>query len=91
MLTSLSALGHCEEWMEDSVCSKHYNKDIMYEDVTAAKALCQECPVLAQCMAWGDHSESDERGVFFPLSNIYGVVAGESPTERDARRSLRAH
>lgn len=45
-----------------------------------AMAMCQACPVLEECRAYFDELEPDAR------DRLFGVVAGEFPAARLARR-----
>ncbi|GAA3144642.1 hypothetical protein GCM10010466_39680 [Planomonospora alba] len=66
-----------QPWRDDAACAGRAHE---MSDPRRAKALCRNCPVLAACRAWADrcaaHGE-DRSGE---------VLAGETPSERGARR-----
>lgn len=86
------------EWTKDALCPRYYSEGIdywyAYEHFPAlrdeAKEICGRCPVLEQCRNYGDEVESsgvDGNGVLqFPEDKLFGILAGETPTERRRRR-----
>ena len=77
---ALAEIGfHREPWHAHAACIGHGRT--MYPDrgesAEPAKALCDACPVLADCRTWGDQHE--------PLP-LHGYLAGESVRERKRRR-----
>lgn len=82
-------------WMEHALCAERHCWDLMhpdtaqYEDPVTLEALsvCQSCPVVSQCRQWGDmHGEVDEEGEPMPLRSLFGILGGETPARRYARR-----
>ena len=68
-----------EPWMADAVCAQT-DPDLFFPEAggssKAAKKLCAECPVRAQCLAYALKNGETE-----------GIWGGASPKERRAMRS----
>lgn len=86
------------KWTEDALCARYYSDGIdfwyAYDYFPAlkdeAKEICGRCPVLQQCRDYGDKIESsgtNAEGVLqFPEDKLFGILAGEPPSERRRRR-----
>lgn len=86
------------EWTKEAACVPYYSDGIdywyAYDYFPAlreeAKAVCDGCPVLQLCRDHGDEMEATSRnedGVLqFSSERNYGILAGETPTERRRRR-----
>src|SRR6266540_1365409 len=75
-------------WMADAACADMDPDVFFYPDnrtggsyYDEARAACASCPVLTECREWGDRVESA-----IPPSGWFGMLAGETPSERKARR-----
>ena len=79
-----------DDWRDSATCAVNpvVDRDIFFSsnhaEMDAAKRICATCPVMNQCRAWGDVVEDAT------LSNIYGVLGGEAPIDRAARRRREA-
>ena len=74
-------------WMANAAC-KDMDPDLFFPErptgshaYDRARAICASCPVLEECRAWGDRVEGA-----VPPSWWYGMLAGETPHARRARR-----
>ena len=70
-------------WMHDARCAEpRYNRDFWFpsnsQDLSAAKAVCQQCPAQSACLAYA--ISEDIR---------YGIWGGATPAERQANRGAR--
>ena len=67
-------------WVERAACRGH--SDVMFtlrgESTDPAKALCATCPVVEDCLAWGDTLDS----------TASGIIGGLSGRERRRRRQV---
>lgn len=69
-----------ENWQRYAVCTAdpRATNGETQRDIARAQAMCQRCPVLAQCRAWAD-SELDFEGV------AGGLVYGDSRSKSNPR------
>lgn len=65
-----------ERWRRQAVC-RFYDPELFFvdtkhaDDVNAAKAICWNCPVRGDCLAWAVATGQD-----------HGIWGGQTPTER---------
>lgn len=73
------------DWRVQALCLDPYLADEVFygeeKNHARAKSYCLECPVLPQCF---EDTEAAERGL--QSSSLFGVRAGETPSERHLRR-----
>lgn len=78
-------------WLLDAAC-KNYDPELFFDGVAEtrdakqfrearAKAVCEACPVLADCRVFVDHFERGQDS-----SHWWGIYAGETRRERKTRR-----
>ena len=70
------------EWVERAAC-RDADPDVFFpargESATAARAICEGCPVIPECRRYVDRLEVGHYA--------WGFYAGESPRERQRRRA----
>jgi hypothetical protein len=78
------------DWRKQASClylPESYKDRLFFSNSTraidAAKMVCDGCPVLEQCREANDQAEAGEQ---LNRTRLFGVVAGESVTDRIARR-----
>jgi WhiB family redox-sensing transcriptional regulator len=78
-----SIILEAQPWRQDAAC-RDVDVEVFFPNsgtgsrYDVARAICSTCPVLADCRRWADRAEGS--------GALFGMVAGESPRERAARR-----
>lgn len=75
-----------EPWMVSASCAQ-VDPEIFFPgsngSVKPALRICHDCPVMTECRAWGDATETSGR--------VYGILGGETAMQRSTRRRAERH
>jgi Transcription factor WhiB. len=71
-----------EDWRDQALCAQ-CDPELFFPgsngSVKPALRICHDCPVMTECRAWGDATETSGR--------VYGILGGETGQQRVRRRA----
>lgn len=88
-MISLYNLLSKENWQEQATCAQ-VDVELFFPDTMQAAGpalqLCADCPVREECVQYGDAVEAGT----LDWRHLFGVLGGETPKQRAARRKKAA-